>query len=127
MLSVATSIPADAEIQNVVAATTAFLNLLTPAQRSNVQFTFTARETAKAANFSRSGSPGKPSGEAAGGPGGQPNPMTQSRPRRGSGGGPGGGPGMGPPGGFIGEQYGQAVWSNYPVSDVPRPGHVWAV
>lgn len=29
---------------------------------------------------------------------------------------------MGPPGGFIGEQYGQAVWSNYPVSDVLRPG-----
>ena len=24
--------------------------------------------------------------------------------------------------GFIGEQYGQAVWSNYPVSDVLRPG-----
>jgi hypothetical protein len=23
---------------------------------------------------------------------------------------------------FVGEQYGQAVWSNYPVSDVPRPG-----
>jgi hypothetical protein len=33
-----------------------------------------------------------------------------------------GGPGMGPPGGFVGEQYGQALWSNYPVSDVPRPG-----
>ena len=29
---------------------------------------------------------------------------------------------MGPPGGFIGEQYGEAVWSNYPVSDVLRPG-----
>jgi hypothetical protein len=29
---------------------------------------------------------------------------------------------MGPPGGFIGEQYGKAVWSNYPVSDVLRPG-----
>lgn len=29
---------------------------------------------------------------------------------------------MGPPGGFVGERYGQAVWSNYPVSDVPRPG-----
>jgi hypothetical protein len=29
---------------------------------------------------------------------------------------------MGPGGGFIGDQYGQAVWSNYPVSDVPRPG-----
>jgi len=24
--------------------------------------------------------------------------------------------------GFVGEQYGQAVWSNYPISDVPRPG-----
>ena len=23
---------------------------------------------------------------------------------------------------FVGEQYGNAVWSNYPVSDVPRPG-----
>jgi hypothetical protein len=23
---------------------------------------------------------------------------------------------------FVGEQYGQAVWSNYPTSDVPRPG-----
>ena len=24
--------------------------------------------------------------------------------------------------GFIGEQYGYAIWSNFPVSDVPRPG-----
>lgn len=24
--------------------------------------------------------------------------------------------------GFVGEQYGAAVWSNYPASDVPRPG-----
>jgi hypothetical protein len=30
----------------------------------------------------------------------------------------GGGPGFG----FVGEQYGRAVWSNFPVSDVPRPG-----
>lgn len=29
---------------------------------------------------------------------------------------------MGPGGDFVGERYGQAVWSNYPVSDVPRPG-----
>ena len=29
---------------------------------------------------------------------------------------------MGPSGGFVGEKYGEAVWSNYPVSDVPRPG-----
>lgn len=25
-------------------------------------------------------------------------------------------------GGFVGERFGEAVWSNYPVSDVPRPG-----
>jgi hypothetical protein len=25
-------------------------------------------------------------------------------------------------GGFVGEQYGKAIWSNFPVSDVPRPG-----
>ncbi|GBR46529.1 hypothetical protein AA11825_0380 [Acetobacter pomorum DSM 11825] len=29
---------------------------------------------------------------------------------------------MGPPGGFVGERYGASVWSNFPVSDVPRPG-----
>lgn len=28
--------------------------------------------------------------------------------------------------GRLGEQYGAAQWSNYPVSDVPRPGLVWA-
>lgn len=31
-------------------------------------------------------------------------------------------PGKGPVGGFTGERYGQAVWSNFPVTDVPRPG-----
>lgn len=31
-------------------------------------------------------------------------------------------PGKGPADGFVGEQYGQSVWSNFPVSDVPRPG-----
>jgi hypothetical protein len=30
--------------------------------------------------------------------------------------------GKGPAGGFVAEQYGQAVWSNYPTTDVPRPG-----
>jgi Protein of unknown function (DUF3500) len=32
---------------------------------------------------------------------------------------------MGPGGGFVGEQYCQAVWSNFPVSDVPRPGLIF--
>jgi Protein of unknown function (DUF3500) len=30
--------------------------------------------------------------------------------------------GKGPAGGFVGEQYGQAIWSNFPNGDVPRPG-----
>ena len=98
-----TPTPAEAQIQNVVAATTAFLHSLTTTQRENVQFPFTAEKTATAAKFSRA---------ARGGKQGEP----------GGGGGPRGGPGMGPSGGFVGERYGQAVWSNYPVSDVPRPG-----
>lgn len=74
---------ANAQTQNIVAATTAFLGSLSAAQREKVQFTFTPQKTATAAKFK-------------GGMGGR---MT-----------------------FIGEQYGQAVWSNFPVSDVPRPG-----
>jgi hypothetical protein len=62
------------------------------------------------------------------GPGAGPGtPGQKNGQQPGSGAGPGRGPGgsgMGPGSGFsfIGEQYGQAVWSNYPVSDVPRPG-----
>jgi hypothetical protein len=106
----------DARTQAVVAVTNAFLNALSAEQRQKVQFPFSPQKTATAAEFSRSGTPGRsggaappksPRGAEHGGPPGQ---------------GPGGGPGMGPPGGFVGEKYGDAVWSNYPVSDVPRPG-----
>jgi len=67
----------------IVQATKAFLGLLTPEQREQVQFTFSAQPSATAAHFK-------------GGLGGN---IT-----------------------FTGEQYGQAMWSNFPVSDVPRPG-----
>ncbi|HEX4227858.1 MAG TPA: DUF3500 domain-containing protein [Bryobacteraceae bacterium] len=133
--STATPTPADAQTQNVVAATTAFLNSLTTTQHERVQFAFTAEKTATAAKFSRAAMGGKQGGPGGGGPANGPgndsamrraNPAQQPRPRPGNGrgteGGHRGGPGMGPPGGFVGEQYGQAVWSNYPVSDVPRPG-----
>lgn len=121
----------------VVEATTAFLNTLPPEQRQKVQFAFAPQGTGVKAPFHRipdgGVAPGAPSGSAAkpqGTPGSgspQSGPPTGER-TRGSGGpgrgagGPGGGPGTGPPGGFIGEQYGEAIWSNYPVSDVPRPG-----
>jgi Protein of unknown function (DUF3500) len=68
---------------SIVKATTAFLNLLTPEQRDEVQFPFCVQPTATAAHFK-------------GGLGGN---VT-----------------------FTGELYGQSMWSNFPVSDVPRPG-----
>ena len=92
----ATPTSAEAQIQKVVAATTAFLNSLTTTERENVQFTFSAEKTAMAAKFSRAAMEGKQGGH-------------------------GGAPAWASPG-FVGEQYGRAVWSNYPVSDVPRPG-----
>ena len=95
----------------VVAATEAFLTSLDAAQREKVQFPFTPQKTATAARFARSGTGRGPGGGGGRGPGGDG--------RRGD---RGGGQGMGPGGGFVGEQYGQAVWSNFPVSDVPRPG-----
>lgn len=126
--SATTPTSGDAQTQAVVAATTAFLNSLTTTQRENAQFTFTAEKTAKAAKFSRVGTGGTQRGPSdGGGPANGPgmrrrNPARQSPPRLGNGASPGRAPGMGLPGGFVGEQYGQAVWSNYPASDVPRPG-----
>lgn len=122
------------QTQAVVTATNAFLNSLSPDQRQKVLFVFTPQKTATVAKFARTGSgPGAPGGNGGpprGGsdtgtlPGGQfgRGPGDGRGP---GGGGPGGGNGRGPGGGFggfIGEQYGQAVWSNFPVSDVPRPG-----
>jgi hypothetical protein len=88
------------QTKSVVTVTTSFLNSLSPEQREKIQFPFTPEKTATAAKFARTGGGRGPGG---GGPGGD---------RKGPGGGFG----------FIGEQYGKAVWSNYPVSDVPRPG-----
>lgn len=133
----------DRATQAAANATLAFLETLTPEQRQKVQFPFTPQNVAKEAAFHRTSdggvAPGAPAGGerggrggALGGPrppnGGPPGPPREGGPGRqgpGGPGGPGGGPGgfgQGPPGGFIGEQYGAAVWSNYPVSDVPRPG-----
>src|SRR5579875_2527202 len=118
------------QTQAIVTATTAFLNSLNAEQRQKVQFPFTPQKTATAARFARAGGPGGPGGPGRRGPmqapGARPStPGQQNGQQPGAGEAPGrgpGGPGMGPGGGFTGEQYGQAVWSNFPVSDVPRPG-----
>jgi hypothetical protein len=114
---------ANAQTASVVAATDAFLSSLDASQREKVQFAFTSQKTATAATFARSGGGRGPSG----GDGRQGNPGRPGADGRqgapdGGRQGRGGGPGMAPGGGFIGERYGQAVWSNFPVSDVPRPG-----
>jgi hypothetical protein len=122
----------NAETKAVVVAADALLASLSVEQRKKILFAFTPLEAATAARFARTGT---------GGPPGGPGASTGMGPRPGDadGGNGGGGPpssgpgdprgprgpagaGMGPGGGFVGEQYGQAVWSNYPVSDVPRPG-----
>lgn len=116
----------DTQTQSVVNAATAFINLLNPDQRKKVLFPFVAQKKATAANFQRTGASGKQP-EPGSNPATQrqqPQEDTSKRPadRGNRTGGPGGNPGMGSFGGFVGEQYGQAVWSNFPVSDVPRPG-----
>ena len=129
------------QTQTIVVAATAFLHSLTAEQRKRVEFPFPDQKTATLARFERKGGFGGPGGGGpsgggpgggrgrgggpGGGPGGQGGPPGGPPGQGGPGGGPGGrGPGGGGPGGFafVGEQYGQAVWSNYPVSDVPRPG-----
>jgi Protein of unknown function (DUF3500) len=115
------------QTNSIVTATTAFLNSLSPEQREKILFPFVLEKTATAAKFARTGGRG-PGGPGAGGNGpggGARGPGDPGRGGGGSGGdrkGPGGGPGGGAGFGFVGEQYGKAVWSNYPVSDVPRPG-----
>lgn len=122
----ADSAEADAQTARVADSALAFLSTLTSEQRRDVQFAFTPQTVAVRATFERSAAPdtgpGAPRAGAAGPPPGSPSPR---------GAGPGGPPhGSPPPGGFgkgrfagfVGEQYGRAVWSNFPVSDVPRPG-----
>jgi hypothetical protein len=94
-----------------------FLRTLSPDRRRRVSYAFPSHEVVTKAVFPRQRMGGKPAGGANGDAGSHPMPAGQPFVQH-----PGGGPGMGPEGGFIGEKYGQSVWSNFPVSDVPRPG-----
>ena len=102
----------------IVKATNAFLNSLSAEQRAKISFSFIPQKLASAAKFARTGSPGGPPPGGGGNKSGPPQGGSMP-PKDGP---PGGGRRGGQFPGFIGEQYGQAVWSNYPVSDVPRPG-----
>ncbi|GAB6968163.1 DUF3500 domain-containing protein [Komagataeibacter kakiaceti JCM 25156] len=90
----------------VVEAAQAFLATFDARARAAVQFPFVAEKHGTLARFRRS----TPDGPSV--------PVTDAQAAAPA----ARGPGMGPPGGFVGERYGAAVWSNFPVSDVPRPG-----
>ena len=110
----------------IVTVTTAFLDSLDESQREKVQFSFTPQKLATTATFSRNNTGRGPDGSGPQGSFGPPGGPGGPGGTEGRGRGPGSGKGKGPSGGgfagFVGEQYGQAVWSNFPVSDVPRPG-----
>lgn len=89
-----------------VAAGRAFLTTFDAASRPKVQFAFVAKKSGTLIRFRRT-APDQPVAPVT-------DEQAQTPVKR--------GPGMGPPEGFIGEQYGVGVWSNYPVSDVLRPG-----
>lgn len=104
------------QTQVIVQDANTFLNLLSAEQRAQVSFAFTRQKAAVAAKFDRKFTPG---GSGSPLPGGDKKDDKQSPAGSPNG---GGGSGKGGIPGFVGEQYGKAVWSNYPVSDVPRPG-----
>jgi len=108
--------PAD-QTKTIVDATNAFINSLTADQRARISYLFNWQKAAVAVKFARTFNPGgsPPAG------GNKPAPPQGGGPPP-NGGPPGGGGKGGQFPGFVGEQYGKATWSNYPVSDVPRPG-----
>ncbi len=113
----AKTITSTVQTDTIVQAATTFLNSLNQEQKTKVLFVFDRPKAATAAKFPHTGSPGGP-------PNGKDNkpdmpPHDDARPK---GNPPRGGPANGRMPDFVGEQYGKAVWSNYPVSDVPRPG-----
>lgn len=94
------------QTQAAITAAQSFLATFDAASRAKIQFPFVTQKSATLARFRRS-APDQPV-----------RPVTDAQPSAPT----ARGPGMGPPGGFIGERYGTSVWSNFPVSDVPRPG-----
>jgi hypothetical protein len=121
--------PQDAQTRAVVEATTDFLKSLSDDQRKKVQFSFPTDKTATAARFAKGGGGkggggGKDGGDKGGGDkgkGGGDKDQGKGGGDKGKDGGDKGGGGKGG-GSFVGEKFGDAVWSNFPTSDVPRPG-----
>ena len=124
----AAAAPATERTRAVAKAARAFLATLAPEQRAKAALPFVAEDKATGVGFSALGARpgggfrgpnGPPGARPPLGPGGPPDFPGGPGGRRGGPGGPGGGP----PGRMMaGEKYGRAVWSNFPVTMVARPG-----
>jgi hypothetical protein len=107
----------ETQTKAIVTAANDFLNSLTAEQRKAVQFEFLRPKVATGTQFNM--------GNMQRGPGGPPNarpPGNRDTSRRPPNGGQRGGNGQGGGQPSSGEQYGKAVWSNFPVNITPRPG-----
>jgi len=94
-----------------------FVRTLSTERQAKILYSFPSHETPTIAKFTRQGGPGGsggPDGDTGLGPAGSSQHGGQAHPN-----GPEGGPGGFA---FVGEKYGQSMWTNFPVSDVPRPG-----
>jgi hypothetical protein len=109
----------ETQTKAIVAAADAFLNTLSAEQRKAVQFEFLRPKTASGTQFNMGNMKRGPGGPPNGRPPG--NGDTTGRPPNG-GQRPGGGSGHSGGQPSSGEQYGKAIWSNFPVNITPRPG-----
>ena len=94
-----------------------FVRTLASERQARIIYPFPSHETPTMAKFARQGGPAgldTPGGQGRFGESGNPG----GHDGRGGPGGPGGSAGFA----FVGEKYGQSIWTNFPVSDVPRPG-----
>jgi len=100
-----------------------FVRTLAPERYGRIIYPFPSHETPTLATFVRQGGPGGPGCPAGPHGFGEPNGSGMASGPSGPGGPARSGGPSGPGGfGFIGEKYGQSIWTNFPVSDVPRPG-----
>lgn len=117
LISFSVSKPSDspaAQTKAIVTAANEFLNTLSAAERKSVQLEFLRPKVATGTQFDMSKMGGGKGGPPGGGP--PPNGDTSRRSNRGGGQrGGGGGPSSG-------EKYGNAVWSNFPITFTTRPG-----
>lgn len=127
-------LPVPEQAAAIRAAANRFLNTLESGRRGRVTFPFPKGQSPIAIGFGRLpggfGGPGAPGGsdhprrdvgfDTNGNPQTEPDPNGGLRPGGGAPGGPGGPHRDGPM--AAGEKYGDAVWTNFPIDNVPRPG-----